>query len=97
MAGFDGRVLRQGSWTDAPAEELLRVVTGLRTAALRDGVDRTGPMGMPNTGWWQVWQTVTKTGVPLAAGAHVVRLVLDTGTSATGGCGNFNWMRFVAS
>ena len=31
-----------------------------------NGVDKTGPMAVPNTGGWQVWKTVTKTGVALA-------------------------------
>ena len=44
-----------------------------------DGVDVTGPIKVPNTGSWWSFQTVGKSGVPLAAGTHIVRLVLDTG------------------
>jgi hypothetical protein len=56
-----------------------------------DGVDRTGPMTVPNSGGWQVWRTVTKTGIALAAGEQVFRLVLDT-NGGTGLTGNFNWL-----
>jgi len=55
-----------------------------------DGVDKTGPMAVPNTGGWQVGKTVTRTGVVLAAGPQVVRLVMDA-NGATGSVGNFNW------
>ena len=54
------------------------------------GVDKTGPLTVPNTGGWQIGKTVTKTGVALAAGPQVVRVVMDT-NGATGSVGNFNW------
>jgi hypothetical protein len=56
-----------------------------------DGANVTGTMTMPNTGGWQTWQTVTKTGVNLSAGQRVLRLVADTSG------GNFNWIRFATS
>ena len=43
-----------------------------------DGIDKTGPLTIANTGGWQQWQTITKTGISLNAGAHVLRIVLDT-------------------
>lgn len=46
-----------------------------------DGVDVTGPLTMPNTGSWSVYQTVTKTGVSLKAGRRVLRLVIDNDPS----------------
>ena len=57
-----------------------------------DGVNVTGAMTVPNTGGWNAWSTVTKTGVSLTAGQHVVRLVLDTNGSSTGMTGNFNYI-----
>ena len=54
-----------------------------------DGVDKTGPLTVPNTGGWQTWKTITKNGVALPAGAHVLRLKMDT-NGATGSVGNFN-------
>jgi hypothetical protein len=55
-----------------------------------NGVDKTGSLAVPNTGGWQVWQTVTKTGVALTAGPQVIRVVMDT-IGASGSVANFNW------
>jgi hypothetical protein len=57
-----------------------------------DGVDKTGPLVIPNTSGWQAWTTISKTGVSLPAGVHVVRLVLDA-AGPTGAIGNLNWIR----
>ena len=57
-----------------------------------DGVEVTGALTVPNTGGWQTWMTVTKTGVNLTAGLHVLRLKMDTDGSS-GYVGNFNWIR----
>jgi hypothetical protein len=56
-----------------------------------DGVDKTGALTVPNTGGWDTWQTITRTGVSLSAGPQVLRLVMDTNGSA-GLTGNFNWI-----
>ena len=56
-----------------------------------NGVDKTGPLSVPNTGGWQTWTTVTRTGVTLSAGTQVIRVVMDkNGSSAAGYVGNFN-------
>jgi len=57
-----------------------------------DGVDKTGAIAVPNTGGWQAWTTVTKTGVTFAAGRHIVRVVMDADGSG-GSVANFNWFR----
>ncbi|HEX8523800.1 MAG TPA: carbohydrate-binding protein, partial [Tepidisphaeraceae bacterium] len=57
-----------------------------------DGADVTGAMTVPNTSGWQSWTTVTKSGVALAKGQHIVRLAMDT-VGATGAVGNFNYMK----
>lgn len=57
-----------------------------------DGVDKTGSLTVPNTGGWQTWKTITRTGVSLPSGIHLMRLVMDGG-GATGGIGNFNWVQ----
>jgi hypothetical protein len=44
-----------------------------------DGVDVTGPITIPATGGWNVFQTFTKTGVSLKSGRRVMRLVIDAG------------------
>jgi hypothetical protein len=57
-----------------------------------NGVDVTGPISIPDTGGWQVWRTITKTGVSLSAGTQIVRIVMDTrGAGSAGYVGNFNW------
>ena len=55
-----------------------------------NGVNKTGPIAVPNTGGWQVWTTVTKTGVALAAGPQVIRVVMDA-NGPSGSVANFNW------
>ena len=61
-----------------------------------NGVDKTGRLTVPNTGGWQTWTNVRKTGVTLAAGPQVWRLVMDT-NGATSAVGNFNYLRATAA
>jgi len=61
-----------------------------------DGFNKTGPISVPDTGGWQVWQTVSIAGIPLTAGQHVVTLKFDTAGSS-GGVGNYNWFRVGAA
>jgi Carbohydrate binding module (family 6)/DUF5010 C-terminal domain/PLD-like domain len=61
-----------------------------------DGVNRTGSIVVPDTAGWQIWQTVTTPGIPLAAGRLVLRVVFDT-VGSGGGVGNYNWFRIVPS
>jgi hypothetical protein len=61
-----------------------------------DGVNLTGPLTIPNTGGWQRWTTITKAGLQLPAGTHVVRLVFDV-AGASGFAGNVNWFRLNAT
>jgi len=57
-----------------------------------DGVDRTGPITVPNTGAWDAWTTITTTGIPLTAGQRVLRVSFDAMGSG-GAVGGFNWFR----
>jgi len=57
-----------------------------------NGVDKTGPIAIPNTGGWQSWTTVRAPGVTLAAGIQVWRVVMDT-NGASAAVGNFNWLK----
>ena len=61
-----------------------------------NGVDRTGPFSVPNTGGWQTWVTIRKTGLSLSAGQQVWRVVLDSNGS-TSAVGNLNYFRVVAA
>jgi len=58
-----------------------------------DGVNVTGAMTATNTGGWQTYTTLTKTGVSVTAGPHVVKLVMDS-IGASGSVANFNWIAF---
>ena len=60
-----------------------------------DGIDVTGPMMVPNTGGWQTWQTISRPGIALTAGSHVLRVVLDT-KGPTGWVGNLNYFRWTS-
>jgi chitinase len=42
-----------------------------------DGVDVTGPIDVPNTGWWGTFRWSGKDGVHLTAGQHVLRIVAE--------------------
>ena len=53
-----------------------------------DGVDITGPISVPNTGGWQVWETVTLNDISLTAGEHVMRIEFDTDYT------NLNYVEF---
>jgi len=75
---------------------LANVGTGATFHVEVDGVDRTGPIAVPDTGGWQNWQTVATTGIPLTAGVRVLRVVLDSVASG-GGVGNYNWFRLSST
>jgi hypothetical protein len=82
-----------GSYTFA--FRVANTADGARFHFEANGIDVTGPLSVPNTGGWQNWSTVTKTGVPLSAGTQVLRLVMDTAAS-NGAVGNINWIAVTA-
>lgn len=66
-----------------------RVASAVAGGALHLEVDNnnvTGSLSVPNTGGWQNWTTVSKGGVSLSAGQHILKWVTD----AAGG--NYNWL-----
>lgn len=58
------------------------------------GVDKTGPLIIPNTESWQSWRDLTAT-VSLASGPQSMRVVLDS-NGPTGVFGNLNYVRLSA-
>ncbi|HJX27842.1 MAG TPA: carbohydrate-binding protein [Thermoanaerobaculia bacterium] len=55
-----------------------------------DGADVTGPLTMPTTNDWITFQNVTRTGVSLPAGQHVLRLVMDAAPAGGYHLGTFH-------
>ncbi|MBA2479267.1 MAG: carbohydrate-binding protein [Planctomycetes bacterium] len=60
------------------------------------GTDKSGTMAIPDTGGWDAWQIVTKTGVSLAAGPQILRISMDA-NGATGWVGNIDYLRLTAT
>jgi hypothetical protein len=58
-----------------------------------NGVNITGPVTVPDTGWWQTWQTVTRT-VTLASGVQTLRVVMDA--AGVNAVGNLDWIAVTA-
>lgn len=56
-----------------------------------DGVNITGAITVPNTGGWQMWETVTLKNINLTAGQKVMRIVFDTDYM------NLNYVEFKPS
>ena len=54
-----------------------------------DGVNVTGALTVPNTGGWQTWVMVRRSGITLSAGQQVFKLVMDSEASS-GAVANFN-------
>ena len=79
--------------TDAGLYTLeFRIATQMATTKFHlelDGVNITGSLAVPNTGGWQVWQTLKKENVPLTVGQKVLRLVIE------GEYFNLNNMNFI--
>jgi hypothetical protein len=65
--------------------------TGGSVRLVVDGQDAGGAIVLPDTGGWNTWRTVTRTGIPLTAGPHVLRLVIDANGSA-GTAADINWL-----
>jgi hypothetical protein len=62
-----------------------------------DGKNVTGELSVPNTGNWNVYKIVSKTGVKLTAGAHLLQLVIDSDVASVGAAGNFDWFEAIKS
>jgi phosphatidylserine/phosphatidylglycerophosphate/cardiolipin synthase-like enzyme len=105
--GYDVAKTRTGEWlkytinvTAAGTYPLtLRVASAGSGATMHvelDGVDKTGPIALPNTGGWQTWQTTAPINVAFTAGTHTLRVAFDNQGSA-GGVGNYNWLQVGTS
>ena len=57
-----------------------------------DGANVTGAFSLPDTGGWDTYATVTRTGVSLPSGTHVLKLVIDANGSGHTAA-DLNWLR----
>jgi hypothetical protein len=55
-----------------------------------DGANVTGAMAIPSTGAWQTCTTVTRTGISLSAGQHILRIGIDAAGF------NLNWVSLTS-
>jgi len=79
--------------TGGEYELKLRVATNGEGGALHlelDGVQLSEKIALPNTGGWNVWQTLTLPKFSLTAGAHDLKVVFDSDYI------NLNWMEFIS-
>jgi N-acetylneuraminic acid mutarotase len=60
-----------------------------------DGTDKTGPLTIKNTGSWNTYTTVSKSGVTLAGGTHVLRITFDSAAKAGMDIGNLDYVKFT--
>ncbi|HET6975279.1 MAG TPA: carbohydrate-binding protein [Pyrinomonadaceae bacterium] len=87
--------------TSSPCDIQVRVASGGpggRFHIAFDGVDKTGPIQVPNTGSWGTWVTLTVPNVSLPLGQHIMRLAMDlNGTQQFPAVADFNYIRIVSS
>lgn len=102
--GYDVGYLTQGEWLDYTVNvakggtfnvdaRIASAYTGGKFHLEVDGKNVTGSLSFVNTGNFQKWTTLRKSGVAISAGKHTIRLVIET----TGGhpfAGNVNWIQF---
>ncbi|HZK80395.1 MAG TPA: carbohydrate-binding protein, partial [Humisphaera sp.] len=60
-----------------------------------DGKNVTGELSIPATGSYDTYTIVSKTGVSLTAGTHVLQLVIDSDGAGLSVAGNFDWIKAV--
>jgi hypothetical protein len=59
-----------------------------------NGIDRTGPVTVPDTGGWEHLRPLSHEGVKLMAGRQVMKVVLATG-GTSGSIGDIDYFKFV--
>ena len=58
-----------------------------------DGANKTGALSLSNTGGWASYKTVSKSGVSLAGGTHVLRLQFDSANKSGQDIGNVDFIQ----
>ena len=70
------------------------VGTGAQFRIDVDGASVTGTLNVPNTGGWDVWQTVPIGSISLTQGQHIIQLVMVARNAENSGAGNFGYIVF---
>src|ERR1700742_3586197 len=60
-----------------------------------DGSNKPGSMTLPNTGGWTTFKTVSKSGITLAGGTHVMRIAIDSSAKSGSDIGNIDAIKFT--
>jgi len=68
---------------------IAREPSGSGELQIKSDANLLATVALPSTGGWQTWQTVTATGVTLAAGNQTLRVHVSNGGW------NLNWMNFI--
>jgi hypothetical protein len=103
-AGYDVGYMKAGEWLDYTVNvtkagkfnfdaRIASAYTGGSFHLEVDGKNVSGSLAFTNTGNFQKWTTLRKSGIALTTGQHTIRLVVDS----TGGhpfAGNINWLKF---
>ena len=104
--GYDVAKVKAGEWLKYTVQvaafglypltvRVANVGAGGRFHVEVDGVDKTGPINVPDTGGWQTWTTLRAPNISLTAGTHVIRVYFDA-VGSGGGAGNYNWFSIGA-
>ncbi len=105
--GFNVGWTGAGEWLEytlsSPFDGIFTIQTRVASAGVGgkfhlelDGIDVTGPLTSGDTGGWQKWKTLTKAGVPISEGRHVLKVAMDS-IGASGNTCNLNWIHFIAT
>ena len=69
------------------------IATGAKFRVEVDGRNVTGSLGFTNTGGYQKWTTLRKSGISLTTGKHTIKIVVES-TGNQKYAGNLNWIKF---
>jgi len=58
---------------------------------------RLASMPVPDTGGWNTYETISREGISLSAGAHVLSLYVSGQNADDQAAGNIDWMRFTST
>jgi hypothetical protein len=69
------------------------IATGAKFRVEVDGRNVTGSLAFTNTGGYQKWTTLRKSGISLTTGKHTIKFVVES-VGNQKYAGNLNWIKF---